>query len=122
MPNRTTHQLVAAASVAIILGHLEQPNREPLMNPLVGAGIAAVFTNLPDVLEPAIHPHHRDVFHSVLFAGIVGIAGYRLYTWEPNDDWGRVVRFLLLVGCGGVLVHLAMDAVTKRSLPLVGKI
>jgi membrane-bound metal-dependent hydrolase YbcI (DUF457 family) len=119
MSNRTTHQLVAAASIGVILGQLEETNKEP---PLIGAGLAALVTNLPDLLEPALHPHHRQFFHSVVFVGLIGLAGYKLYTWEPNDDWERVLRFLLLVGCGAVLVHLAMDALTKRSLPLVGKI
>lgn len=122
MSNGTTHQFVAAASIGVILGHLEETNMEPSPKPLIGAGLAALLTNLPDLLEPALHPQHRQFFHSVAFAGLIGLAGYKLYTWEPDDDWERVLRFLLLVGCGAVLVHLAVDALTKRSLPWVGKI
>ncbi len=121
MPNGTTHRLVAAVAIGAVLGHLE-PNRDPSFKPLVGAGIAALCTNLPDLLEPAIHPHHREFFHSVAVVGLVGVAGYKLYTWKPNDDWGNVARFVLLVGAGAILVHLMMDAVTKRSLPLIGTI
>jgi membrane-bound metal-dependent hydrolase YbcI (DUF457 family) len=122
MSNGTAHQLVAAASIGVILGQLEETNREPSPKPLIGACLAALLTNLPDLLEPALHPQHRQFFHSVVFVGLIGVAGYKLYTWEPNDDWRRVLRFLLLVGCGAVLVHLAMDALTKRSLPFIGKI
>jgi len=122
MSNGATHQLVAAAGIGVILGHLEGTNKEPSPKPLIGAGLAALVTNLPDLLEPALHPQHRQFFHSVVFVGLIGVAGYKLYTWEPEDDWGSFLRFLLLVGCGAVLVHLAMDALTKRSLPWVGKI
>jgi membrane-bound metal-dependent hydrolase YbcI (DUF457 family) len=122
MSKGTTHQLVAAAGIGVILGHLEETTREPSPKPLIGAGLAALLTNLPDLLEPALHPQHRQFFHSVAFVGLIGLAGYKLYTWEPGDDWEKVLRFLLLVGCGAVLVHLAMDALTKRSLPLVGTI
>jgi len=122
MSNGATHQLVAAAGIGVILGHLEGTNKEPSPKPLIGAGLAALLTNLPDLLEPALHPQHRQFFHRVAFVGLIGLAGYKLYTWEPDDDWERVLRFLLLVGCGAVLVHLAVDALTKRSLPWVGKI
>ena len=122
MSNGTTHKLVAAASIGVILGHLEETNQEPSPKPLIGAGLAALLTNLPDLLEPALHPQHRQFFHSVAFVGLIGLAGYKLYTWEPDDDWERVLRFLLLVGCGAVFVHLAMDALTKRPLPWVGRI
>lgn len=122
MPNGTTHQLVAAASIGFILGHLEETNKEPSSKPIIGASLAALLTNLPDLLEPARHPQHRQFFHSIAFGGLIGVAGYKLYTWEPGDDWERVLRLLLLVGCGAVLVHLAMDALTKRSLPWAGRI
>ena len=34
---------------------------------------------LPDLLEPALHPNHRQFFHGVLFAAGVSIALYKLY-------------------------------------------
>lgn len=36
--------------------------------PIVGAGLAVLLTNLPDQMEPATHPNHRQFFHSVACA------------------------------------------------------
>ena len=36
MSNGTTHQLVAAAGIGVILGHLEETTREPSPKPLKG--------------------------------------------------------------------------------------
>lgn len=77
---------------------------------------------LPDLVEPAHHPHHRQFFHSVAFAALLGYLGYKLYRWKPDEQWQQVVRMLGLVAIGAYLVHLSMDAVTPKSLPLVGRI
>lgn len=46
----------------------------------------------------------------------------KLYQWAPEDGFEKVVRAFLLVGGAAYLSHLALDALTSRSLPLVGKI
>lgn len=82
----------------------------------------AALGKLPDLIEPAVHPHHRQFFHSVVVAAGL-VAGMRkLYQWAPDDDFEKLVRAFLLVGGAAYLSHLALDALTSRSLPLVGKI
>jgi membrane-bound metal-dependent hydrolase YbcI (DUF457 family) len=95
---------------------------EKSTRPLIGAALGSYCATLPDLLEPAINPHHRQFFHSVLFAAIVAGIGWKIKEWQPEDACGDAVRFVLLMGCGAYLVHLGMDAVSKRSLPLFGKI
>jgi inner membrane protein len=92
--------------------------------PVDGAAVAmgaeaACLPSLPDVLEPALHPNHRRFFHSVAFGLAVGYGVRRVYLWETWTDWDRLVRAALLVGGAAYLGHLARDAFTAKSLPLV---
>ncbi|MCO5120018.1 MAG: metal-dependent hydrolase [Burkholderiaceae bacterium] len=86
--------------------------------PAMGAA-AACLPSLPDWLEPAVHPNHRSFFHSVTFATLVAYAMYRAYKWETQEPWERVARIVLLTGGAAYLAHLARDAFTPKSLPLI---
>ena len=77
---------------------------------------------MPDILEPAVHPHHRQFFHSIAFAALIGSGMYKLYQWETETEMEKILKLCLLVAGGAYLIHLAMDACTKRSLPLLGKV
>lgn len=90
--------------------------------PLTGSVVAAICTNIPDILEPAVNPHHRQFFHSLAFAGMVGYGMYKTYEWNPETEFDKFTRFCILVAGAGILIHLAMDSNTPRSLPLLGKI
>lgn len=122
MPNGNVHRLVAAISIGTICAHSEARRQERTLRPLAGAVLAAGATNLPDILEPACHPNHRGMFHSLAVAGALGWAAYRLYKWEPESDFDEIVRFVLLVGAGAYLIHLLLDATTAKSLPLIGRL
>lgn len=87
--------------------------------PLAAGALGMLCTNLPDILEPATSPNHRKVFHSVTCAVVIAVGMKKAWDWEPEDDLWRVTRFLVLVAGAGYLVHLALDATTKRSLPLI---
>jgi membrane-bound metal-dependent hydrolase YbcI (DUF457 family) len=47
---------------------------------------------------------------------------YKLYHWDPQDYLDRVLRGLLLLGGAAYLSHLALDALTSKSLPFLGKL
>lgn len=59
MCNGTTHQIAAAAVVGIGCLVAESGQRRETEKPFIGAILAAGFTKLPDILEPATHPNHR---------------------------------------------------------------
>jgi len=122
MPNGNFHRVVAALTVGGALAYDENQKGQATLKPLAGAGIAAFTTNLPDILEPAKNPHHRQLFHSIMTAIAVGYTWKELYEWQPEGDAQRCLRFLLMTGCAAYLIHLALDACTSKSLPLVGKI
>lgn len=122
MPNGVDHKVFAAACVGGLAIADWKDSDHWAKHPAIAAITAAGCGTLPDLLEPAIHPHHRQFFHSLLFAAGMGFALFKLYEWEPETDGEKLVRALALAGGGAYLVHLAMDSLTRRSLPLIGKL
>lgn len=122
MSNALAHRTGAAVLVGGYLLALENQEGKSTHAPLSGSLLAAICTNLPDILEPAIHPHHRQFFHSLAFAALIGGGMYKLYRWNAQTDMDKLLRFFLLIAGSAYLTHLAMDACTKRSLPLLGKL
>ncbi len=121
MPNGTTHRLGAFATVATLSAVEEKRRGQATLRPLLDGAAGAILTSLPDKLEPANNPNHRQFFHSVVFAAGVGYLTYRAYKWQPTEDWEQIVRWLAIIGGVAYLTHLALDACTAKSLPLVGK-
>jgi len=80
---------------------------------------AALLPSLPDLLEPAVHPNHRRFFHSVTFAASMAYAMRKAYKWEAQEPWEKFARIAVLVGGAAYLAHLARDAFTAKSLPLI---
>jgi hypothetical protein len=122
MSNLLAHRTGAAVLVGGYLLAREGQEGKNTHAPLTGSILAAICTNIPDLLEPAAHPHHRQFFHSIAFAGLVGLGMYKTYEWKPETDLDKFIRICLLAAGAGVLIHLAMDSVTPRSIPLLGKL
>ena len=80
-----------------------------------GAFLGAVGGVLPDILEPATNPHHRNFFHSLT---VVVAASYGLYKTNRSDFSTDVKAALTATGIG-YLSHLALDSSTPKSLPLI---
>ncbi len=76
-----------------------------------GAAIAA----LPDLLEPAYHPNHRSLFHSVCCGGALAYGAFG----EHSERWRDEDRHAARVGTLAYLSHLLLDAGTPKSLPLI---
>lgn len=92
------------------------------VNPLLTIGASTVFSKLPDWIEPATNPHHRQFFHSVSFLVVLGYGLKKAYDWKPDDKGGQLLRFLTLSAGAGYISHLVLDGLTPRSLPLLGKV
>lgn len=92
------------------------------INPFLAIGTSTAFAKLPDLIEPAIHPHHRQFFHSIVFLAMIGYGLKKGYDWQPDDQTGRILRFLTLCAGTGYISHLVLDGCTPRSLPLFGKV
>ena len=122
MANGPVHQLFgAAAGVSICLKN-NSDNPESRFDPIIAGLLGASMGKLPDQLEPAIHPNHRQFFHSVavLVACVYGVK--KLYDWKPDAPATVWLRRVLLVGGAAYASHLVIDGVTPKSLPLIGKL
>lgn len=123
MPNGAVHTMAAAVAVGgLVVATAEQGREDVAVKAVAGSGVAVLGSKLPDLLEPAIHPHHRQFFHSVVFLAALGAGAYKLYKWEPETTSGEWLRFLLLGAAAGYALHLIMDGCTPRSLPFVGRL
>ncbi len=148
MPKRVTHEIVGAASGAAfaLFRVSDAPTSHALAEVLGGALGGWMGGALPDILEPATTPNHREVAHSVVAGGALTLA--RLAEWQATcrseakgcdaraltfalgsdarqrAEWdGLGWRFLagLLAGfVAGYASHLMLDAVTPKGLPLLG--
>lgn len=122
MSNRIEHHLTAAVSAFAGAAAVWKPDSHWTTHPVVAACVAGGCGTLPDILEPALHPNHRQFFHSVAFAATLGWLLYHLYQWTPEKEAHRVLRGLSLLAGTGYAAHLLMDARTSKSLPLVGRL
>lgn len=116
------HRVVAGACIGIALAHQESQTSKQTTWPLVGGGLGATLGTLPDVIEPADHPNHRQFFHGWVFATMLAYSGYKLYKWKPEEPWQEIVRKVGLIAISAYLIHLMMDAGTPKSLPVIGKL
>lgn len=119
MANGATHT-AAGALTGLVMALYGQQNNEPA-NPLLAITATTAFAKLPDILEPAFHPHHRQFFHSIGFLVLLGYGLKKTYDWKPQERGKQTVRFLILCAGAGYISHLALDGFTPRSLPLLGK-
>lgn len=117
--NAQAHRLAGATVLAALAGTLALTDEERVPHAAIGCIGGYLFATLPDLLEPAANPHHRQFFHSWAFAGLVVYGVYRLYQWEPEAAAEKVCRVLGVIAGAAYLTHLALDATTKRSLPVV---
>lgn len=107
-------------AVTVATAAVQQREGRPVDASALAMGTAAaLLPSLPDVLEPAVHPNHRRFFHSLTFALAVGYSMRRAYAWETQGPWEQLARYALLVGGAAYLAHLARDAFTAKSLPLI---
>ena len=120
MSNAATHRLASCIGVfAIYAAHEYGERGEISIEPFAAAGLAAASARVPDILEPALHPNHRQFFHSFAVAGLVGYGMYKVYEWEPKDELGKIARFAGLVVGASYLIHLICDAGTPKGLPVI---
>lgn len=121
MPNAKTHMLVGAG-VGLTAALLDN-NKHPVShNVVVASAVGAFMGRLPDILEPALHPNHRQFFHGMTVLTLLSTGLLKAYHWSPEEPFEKFLRGLMLIGGGAYLSHLICDASTPKGLPLVGKL
>ena len=123
MANGSAHQLIGGLSAVAAMAFDKGENKTVLHNPAVAFTCGALLGKLPDVIEPALNnPHHRQFFHSWVFFGGLSYGVKTLWDMTPQTEMGRLARAAALIAGGAYISHLVADAVTPRSLPLLGKL
>lgn len=123
--------LFGAAAIALLAA---QTNRRVSIGEVLGGAAAGYLgSRIPDVLEPAHHPNHRGPVHSVATLALVGhqlaplaARANRLALANAEREGDPLLRFLKQFAAGlgvgaaaGFTSHLAADATTPKSLPLL---
>lgn len=119
--NGPAHQLVAGFATGVFLVERERQAGLQTAQPLLAGTAAAFLTKLPDILEPATSPNHRQFFHSLAFAGLLCLAFRELGNWQPESAGGEFLKALGQVAIPAYLIHLFLDSLTAKSLPLIGR-
>ena len=86
---------------------------------LVCAGLALVAGAAPDLFEPAAHPHHRQLAHSVAAGGVLTKFAFDKCGFL-NCEWDEFAKIAMAAGIAGYISHLVADACTPCGLPLLG--
>jgi hypothetical protein len=133
MPNQREHMETGAWVGAAVAGlaNLTKQVERTRMNPhykfnwgeFLGEGIfgtaAGAFGGaLPDLLEPATCPGHRNLFHSVAAGSTM------IYLFNKLNKESRMTpqeKIIINSLALGYLSHLVLDSQTPMSLPLICK-
>ncbi len=118
MPNAAAHKLGAALAVGAVTAAGTHNDEKTVVKTATASILAYHLGTLPDLLEPATNPNHRQFFHSLAFLGLVGAGMYKLYKWETEDEMDKLIRFALLTAGGAYVTHLLMDSSTSKGLPI----
>jgi len=113
------HRNVALVCSAVAAILQECPKDERLVLGLALAGGGILGAKLPDVLEPAIHSHHRAFCHSLVVLGGAAWAIFKILEWPRDTPGQRLLRATTLGVLLGYCSHLVLDSGTPRSIPLI---
>lgn len=119
MPSANRHAVVAALTLGIASVHFRKTGQKDVPHPVVAALGGGLMTNMPDLIEPALHPNHRRFFHSITIAVLIGMGIHKAWHWQPDTTLDRVLRMAVLIAGGAYLCHLCLDLGTRKSLPLL---
>jgi membrane-bound metal-dependent hydrolase YbcI (DUF457 family) len=75
------------------------------------AGAGAFVGLVPDILEPATSPNHRQFFHSTVAAGLVAWAISGKHTLK----FSRATRLALWIFGMSYLSHITLDCTTPKQ-------
>jgi inner membrane protein len=117
--NAMVHRSIGglAGLAAAIADTAPESEQVALMAITTFAGLAGAMA--PDVIEPALSPNHRAFFHSLVTLAIVTGSAWHVWNWKPETFEGRMARAAALGFLAGYVSHLALDATTPMSLPIV---
>ncbi|WP_050553770.1 metal-dependent hydrolase [Leptospira santarosai] len=118
MADKKSHQIVGGLA-GLLKVALEDKDRTDLSlnmrieRLLIGGGLGIVGGMIPDILEPADNPHHRQTAHSVAFAVLLCILIMQTKKKYPSASVFLDSMFV------GYVSHLGLDSTTPMGIPLI---
>jgi inner membrane protein len=122
MPNASQHALIGGTAAGITYLALSRYyQRQPDFGEFVTCALLGVAAaGVPDILEPAITPHHRQFAHSITLG--TGLTKWAMdFCRRENCEGDPFPRILLGCALAAYLSHLAADFATPRGLPVLGR-
>ena len=116
------HAAIGGASSAVVVLAIKTRYADArLPHPIFAGVVGAIAAGLPDLLEPAILPGHRQFCHSAAFVALIASTLKDVYDWRPKTANQEFLRDVILSIGLGYLSHLTADATTAAGLPLLGR-
>ncbi|HLP10630.1 MAG TPA: hypothetical protein VK177_01800 [Flavobacteriales bacterium] len=84
-------------------------------NAVLGGGVGYACATLPDILEPATNPNHRNFFHSYTTLGLTAYGAYKVHQSTMTHQQKLLLNAAIVSYCS----HLLADSETPNSLPLI---
>lgn len=123
MSSGANHRFGSTVAVGIVAAIIDyNRNGKLTWRTPAAAGLALATATLPDLIEPATSPHHRQFFHSLAVAGLLAEGMRRVHEWEVENDGDLFLKDTLMVIGASYLSHLAMDSTTPKGLPILGRL
>ncbi|HLJ87775.1 MAG TPA: metal-dependent hydrolase [Candidatus Angelobacter sp.] len=119
MPNCKTHQWVGALAGGLDACYQAQgkPHSDAVLETIGGAIGGYVAGMLPDVLEPAVSPWHRDVGHSVTVGGGVLVLRATLAQWAQQcRDKAQNCSAILMIAVPGTNIFVPASVTPFNQL------
>jgi membrane-bound metal-dependent hydrolase YbcI (DUF457 family) len=122
MASTKTHFIVGAATVAAVnlFKQFVQMQLDPArpfdwVELAAYAAVGGMIGVVPDRLEPATNPNHRQFFHSVLFGSAVLYCAHGAHSrsWDPE------AKILLRAASYAYVSHLMADSLTPKGIRVV---
>lgn len=121
MANAKQHMTYGAAATSIAWYiYCKVTDKKIELIDLVFAALAGAAAGLlPDLLEPASSPHHRQFFHSFAAAGLLAKGNHWVWQHPEISEQHKVRVSMISVA---YFSHLLADASTPMGLPLIGRV
>lgn len=122
MPSFKQHAILGVASgVGVyLIEYAKKKSRDPdtvfdITKLLLHASLGFSASIIPDILEPATNPNHRNFFHSITFLFLLF---YLLNDQSKKDTLeDKTIFFINFVL--GYSTHLFVDGTTPKGLPII---
>lgn len=117
MASKNVHMMVGVAAGVGVYAVYKHSKREEwdFWEVCAAALLGGIMGILPDILEPAKNPHHRQVFHSLALLTSFLLKDKAYEKLQLNGQQ----RASYNIALGGYSSHLFLDLLTPRSLPII---